>query len=1060
MLSKNNHSEQIKRQMPKQQRFAIKKLTVGVASVLIGFAYLGVNQVANADTVVAQPEPSQPVATKVVNHPSADLPAAATASSPSTASAQSAAPEPDHQPAPAPNQGSAAATTNQQPGTTPAGSQAATTPKEQQPAATPTDAEQYTPETTSIIGKSNQVLANLDPNEAITGLKSTQGKTVAKTGLVTNVQWASGQVTLVKDFPGVHGGPDEKIGQSFNYFPTAGYYTANALVDYADGSHRSVVVSLTIVPMGYEWININVVNGLVNGLTYGSQLISDGTSRENFIEEEQLLYHLQPNAGYVWGSGQWSPELPATFGPSDMLGTYTLTFTQPVPQPITTTPKVVPADPSQGIKNLPDLPAGTKVTWTNPDTVQQTIDQANPGETVNIPATVTYPNGDTQSVNIPVTIKDDTKADADAYTPVTKTNEVNPGATSIPAANGIKGYQGQDGKVVTEMPGKDGQDQAPAVTWTDPAANGMPKDAQGNPIDTKVPGIYDNVPAIVTYPDGSTTKIKETIVVGNVVNVTNNDQHNHETDPVPDGYELVHVYVINGHPQTGSIGNADPRTHPYNYLVKIGTTAAEFKQTVGAEPNQGYADQPTWTGGINQQGVPATFGQADANAYYTVTFFATEPITKINEVNPGAKSIPAENGIKNLYNPKDPDAKNVLPNGATVTWDHVDSKTGMPIDPATGQAINTDHAGIYDHVPATVTYPHNVDHIPVQVEETIVVGSIIDVTNNDQHNHDTDPVPDGYLRETFNVVNGYFGSSADSTHATTKIFLVKSGTPAAAVLKLLDLVPNDGYDQGSWSTMPTDFTTNGSYTYTFTKVTTPTNPTPTNPNPTPTNPNPTPTEPEPTNPNPAPGKTDADKNTPITQPIPTDPGVLPDPDQGIKNLPDLPGGTKVTWDDPAGAQKTIDHAKPGDTVNIPATVTYPDGSQDQVTIPVTINNPQVDNPKADQNPGHDHEGQDQSGHENPGQGGSYQGNDQGGNGLPATPDQGPRANQTPGTAPMTNQDQAGTVKSLTTPANGTHPAATKRLPQTGNQTEKAGAIAGMALLTAALGLFGWKKKED
>ncbi|MBB1078355.1 YSIRK-type signal peptide-containing protein [Limosilactobacillus sp. STM2_1] len=50
MLSKNNKKEQIQKQEPKKQRFAIKKLTVGVASVLIGFTFMGLNNSANADT--------------------------------------------------------------------------------------------------------------------------------------------------------------------------------------------------------------------------------------------------------------------------------------------------------------------------------------------------------------------------------------------------------------------------------------------------------------------------------------------------------------------------------------------------------------------------------------------------------------------------------------------------------------------------------------------------------------------------------------------------------------------------------------------------------------------------------------------------------------------------------------------------------------------------------------------------------------------------------------------------------------------------------------------------
>ena len=52
MLSKNNRKEQFRKQEPKKQRFAIKKLTVGVASVLIGFTFMGMN--ASADTTAAE----------------------------------------------------------------------------------------------------------------------------------------------------------------------------------------------------------------------------------------------------------------------------------------------------------------------------------------------------------------------------------------------------------------------------------------------------------------------------------------------------------------------------------------------------------------------------------------------------------------------------------------------------------------------------------------------------------------------------------------------------------------------------------------------------------------------------------------------------------------------------------------------------------------------------------------------------------------------------------------------------------------------------------------------
>lgn len=53
MLSKNNLKERIRRQNTKKQRFAIRKLTVGVASVLIGFTFIGMQETVHADTAVA-----------------------------------------------------------------------------------------------------------------------------------------------------------------------------------------------------------------------------------------------------------------------------------------------------------------------------------------------------------------------------------------------------------------------------------------------------------------------------------------------------------------------------------------------------------------------------------------------------------------------------------------------------------------------------------------------------------------------------------------------------------------------------------------------------------------------------------------------------------------------------------------------------------------------------------------------------------------------------------------------------------------------------------------------
>lgn len=57
MLSKNNKKLQAQKMEPKQQRFAIKKFTVGVASVLVGttFAlYLGAGSVSADETATQE----------------------------------------------------------------------------------------------------------------------------------------------------------------------------------------------------------------------------------------------------------------------------------------------------------------------------------------------------------------------------------------------------------------------------------------------------------------------------------------------------------------------------------------------------------------------------------------------------------------------------------------------------------------------------------------------------------------------------------------------------------------------------------------------------------------------------------------------------------------------------------------------------------------------------------------------------------------------------------------------------------------------------------------------
>ncbi len=91
--------------------------------------------------------------------------------------------------------------------------------------------------------------------------------------------------------------------------------------------------------------------------------------------------------------------------------------------------------------------------------------------------------------------------------------------------------------------------------------------------------------------------------------------------------------------------------------------------------------------------------------------------------------------------------------------------------------------------------------------------------------------------------------------------------------------------------------------------------------------------------------TDADKYTPETQPITTPEGKVPDPADGIKNKADLPDGTKYIWTNPD--QVAQDVKTPGSHTET-ITVTYPDGSKDTVTVTVNVPAPEGQNITTDQ----------------------------------------------------------------------------------------------------------------
>ncbi|UEX90408.1 Ig-like domain-containing protein [Staphylococcus ratti] len=88
----------------------------------------------------------------------------------------------------------------------------------------------------------------------------------------------------------------------------------------------------------------------------------------------------------------------------------------------------------------------------------------------------------------------------------------------------------------------------------------------------------------------------------------------------------------------------------------------------------------------------------------------------------------------------------------------------------------------------------------------------------------------------------------------------------------------------------------------------------------------------------------ADNYTPVGQPVETPVGVTPDPRDGISNIADLPADAVYSWEVvPNVDAPTAD----GDPIKAAVIITYNDGSQDRVEVPVTVTDtPDVTAPDA------------------------------------------------------------------------------------------------------------------
>ncbi|MCC4411627.1 YPDG domain-containing protein [Limosilactobacillus reuteri] len=556
---------------------------------------------------------------------------------------------------------------------------------------------------------------------------------------------------------------------------------------------------------------------------------------------------------------------------------------------------LTPTDAENAIVNHSDLPAGTTYTWKYaPDT--NTVGNKNGV------VTVTYPDGSVDEVPVMVHVVDD----ADKYDPQGQTITIKKGDPVPSAEQGIKN--------ASELP------SGTKYTWDvapDPAKVG-------------------SQPVIITvnYPDGSQDQVPTTVIVTDTTTPSETDADKYN----PQG-QVVNVDRGAKLPDASEgIANKDTLPDGTKYTWKN----APDTSTTGDKP---AVITVTYPDGSNED-VPTIVhvNSTDADKY--------TPQGQNITVDKGAKVPDAATAITN---------KRELPADTKYTWETTPDTNKVGVQPAV--IVVTYPDGSQDNVPVIVTVknPETQPGTTTDADKYTPEGGTIVTTIGANLTDDApegiinkDVLPAGtkyswtngtpstsqagltmhYVTVTYpdgssEVVPVYVNVTSDAGKYSPEpqtITVKKGETPNPA-----DGIKNKGDLPGStkytWKTIP-DTTTSGDKPAVIV-VTYPDG-----------SKDEVPTVVHVTNP-----ATDADKYTPEPQPITTPEGQVPDPADGIKNKADLPNGTKYTWTDPGRVAQDV--KKPGSHTET-ITITYPDGSRDTVTVTVNVPAPEGQNITTDQ----------------------------------------------------------------------------------------------------------------
>ena len=566
---------------------------------------------------------------------------------------------------------------------------------------------------------------------------------------------------------------------------------------------------------------------------------------------------------------------------------------------------------------VPDYPSskGTPVvTVDNPSTLPN---GQTPG-TYTVPATVTYPDGSKDHVNVPVTVKE--QPDKDKYepkvTPITKDFGTPTTADEVKKAVTVPDYPSSKG--------------TPVVTVDNP--NTLP--------DGQTPGTH-NVPVTVTYPDGTKDHVDVPVTVKEQ---PDKDKYEPKVTPVTKDFgtpttadEVKKAVTVPDYPSskgTPVVTVDNPSTLPNGQTPGTFTVPAtvtypdgtkdhvDVPVTVKEQPDKDKYE-PTTKPITKSFGTPTTADEVQKavtvpgfpSSKGTPVVTVDNPSTLPNGQTPGTYTVPVTvtypDGTKDhtnvTVNVGDPDSGKYEPKvtpitkdfGTPTTTDDVTKAVTVPNYPSDKPApkVSVDDPSTLPNgktpgeytVPVTVTYPDGTkDHVNVPVK----------VGNPDSSKYEPKVTP----------ITKDFGTptTADEVKKAVTVpdYPSSKGTPVVTIDNPSTL-PN-GQTPGTFTVPATVTYPDGSKTHVDVPVTVKEQP-------------------------------DKDKYEPKVTPVTKDFGTPTTADDVTKavTVPDYPsskGTPTVTVDNPS----TLPNGQTPGTFTVPATVTYPDGTKDHVDVPVTV----------------------------------------------------------------------------------------------------------------------------